>query len=290
MYKCSYYEDRSIELYQKWLLALTEREALTPKKVSYQDILAVRIEPGRHLVEFYIEVPYRPGRLARALQIMAEHGVTIANICGQSTREKGMDFILADFSESTSTPEEVAKALREDQLLQALKVEYFEPEHRGIFYEALGFPLTIDNGKIPIMVVSRMMLLGMLRTVRETFGTGGDVIVYKQAFEGAARIARYFRERLAGLSSKDLFRWHLNVLFSVGWGIFEVEEADGVLVIRARDLFESSEPPPYPRMGCIFTRGYLAGMVSTYFEKQVEVSEVKCRAVGDDYCEFRVKL
>ena len=262
-----------------------------PRKIAHQDILAVRIEPERRFVEFYIEVPYLPGRLARALQIMARFNVTIANICGYSTREKGIDFILADFSESKASPEEVARALREDPELRAIRVEYFEPEHKGIFYEALGFPLTIDSGRIPVIIVSRMMMLGMLRSIRETFGTGGDVIIYRQAFEGASRIARYFQERLPMLSPKKLFKWHLDVLFSVGWGVFHLlEESENVLVVRAEDLFESSESLAPLRAGCIFTRGYLAGMASTYFEREVEVYETKCKALGEPFCEFRITL
>ena len=58
-------------------------------------------------------------------------------------------------------------------------------------------------------------MLGMLHAIRETFGTGGDVIIFKQALEGAAKTARCLRNRLQNLAAHELLVVHLNILQAV---------------------------------------------------------------------------
>ncbi len=290
LYRCSYREDNDTDFYRSLVFAFKERKSAPPRKICGRDLFAVRMDPGRYLVEFLLETTRKPWPLARALQVLSEYKVDVLNINSQTFGDKNISFILADFTESAASPQEIEKALREDPFLQASKVKFTVPELRGVFCEAFGFPLTIDGGRMPVMVIGRTMLLGMLRTVRELFGTGGDVIVYKQAFEGAIRVAKYFKERLAGLSAIDLLRWHLNTLFSMGWGVFNIEVSNGVLIVRSEEHFESSEAQTYPGSGCTFTRGYLAGIASVYFEKQVEIQEVKCKTAGDPLCEFHLKI
>jgi len=38
-----------------------------------------------------------------------------------------------------------------------------------------------------------------------------------------------------------------------------------------------------------FLRGFLAGIFSIYFKKNVECVEVKCKALGENYCDFIIK-
>ncbi|MCS7365815.1 MAG: 4-vinyl reductase, partial [archaeon GB-1867-035] len=75
-----------------------------------------------------------------------------------------------------------------------------------------------------------------------------------------------------------------------GWAIFEVKEEDDKIIIKAKDLFEcSSVQVVKNKPNSQFFRGYLSGVASILWEKEMVAEEVKCIAKGDDYCEFIIK-
>ncbi len=43
-----------------------------------------------------------------------------------------------------------------------------------------------------------------------------------------------------------------------------------------------------PRTSCIIEKGFIAGVLSKKLNKEVVIHTVKCRKVGDNYCEFEV--
>lgn len=68
-------------------------------------------------------------------------------------------------------------------------------------------------------------------------------------------------------------------------GRIEVEKLDP-LVVRNYDCFECQDLPKVGRPACAFDSGMLEAIFSAHFRNHVDVEEVKCYAMGDDYCCF----
>ncbi len=77
--------------------------------------------------------------------------------------------------------------------------------------------------------------------------------------------------------------WETNQL-----GRIEIKSIDP-LIIQLYDCFECEDLPKIGRTACSFDSGILEAIFSRYFQEHVEVTEVKCYAKGDDYCQFMVK-
>lgn len=60
------------------------------------------------------------------------------------------------------------------------------------------------------------------------------------------------------------------------------------LIIQAYDCFECEDLPKLGRPACAFDSGILEAVFSIYFGKEVKVTETKCYAQGDQYCQFYV--
>ena len=60
--------------------------------------------------------------------------------------------------------------------------------------------------------------------------------------------------------------------------------------LKVYNLFESiTVKGKKKKPNCRFIRGYLNGIYSRYFNKEVEVIETMCIAKGDPYCRFIVR-
>ncbi len=58
------------------------------------------------------------------------------------------------------------------------------------------------------------------------------------------------------------------------------------LTIRIYDCFECKDLPRMGRPACAFDHGILSAILSAYFQERRTVTETKCYAMGDEYCQF----
>jgi len=61
------------------------------------------------------------------------------------------------------------------------------------------------------------------------------------------------------------------------------------LTLKAYDCFECEDLPKIGRSACAFDSGILEAIFSAHYGHNVDVEEIKCYAMGDDYCSFVVK-
>ncbi|WP_303870281.1 sigma 54-interacting transcriptional regulator [Acetobacterium wieringae] len=64
--------------------------------------------------------------------------------------------------------------------------------------------------------------------------------------------------------------------------------SDNKIVFRLYDCFTCSEMENIGKPVCYFEAGILAGAVSTISNQDMDAIEVRCNALGDDYCEFEI--
>ncbi len=80
-----------------------------------------------------------------------------------------------------------------------------------------------------------------------------------------------------------------------GWGVFEFPalNPDGSYTVRIYNSFEADiakKDNPNNSHSCTFSLGFIKGLFESVFERKVRVEETKCKARGDEYCEFNITL
>ncbi|MDY6964580.1 MAG: V4R domain-containing protein [Halobacteriota archaeon] len=95
------------------------------------------------------------------------------------------------------------------------------------------------------------------------------------------------------LKSEEKFGKLINEIISLaGYGNCEVVKVDFKnieVIIRMRDLLTSSGIVKSDVPVCHAERGAMTGIIENITKKPCNGQEVKCQAMGDEYCEFVIK-
>lgn len=266
------------------------------RPVFARDICLTRVEPGRKLVEFYVELPNIPTAIAELFDALAKHNVLVSSISGHVTHNKLINFIIADFTYSNSSVDEVLGDLRSNEGVHPIRVEHYVPEVDGVITEKFGFPPVASScrNSQELVVLRGRTFSSMLKSIRDLFGTGGDVIVLQQALRGGADTARHIEEIFSNsyVPPEFPFKLHLDLLTAFGFGIFELVDRDGRrVVVRVEESLESRYLDRCHEVsGCVFLKGYLRGAVEEHYKRRAHVEEVKCASRGDRFCEFAINF
>lgn len=124
--------------------------------------------------------------------------------------------------------------------------------------------------------------------VEEAFSpSAAKAIFYHAGKRCGARAAKRV-ESQEGLSDKSSILESIRQLKeSQGWGLFafDISEQDRI-VVKVQDSFEALSYGPSKEPVCDFIRGYLSGVFSHIFGKEIEFEEVECLSKGDRFCTF----
>jgi hypothetical protein len=121
--------------------------------------------------------------------------------------------------------------------------------------------------------------------------SGLAAVLYNAGKEVGERAAKRLKEMFR-IEGKELVQALAQAGKATGWGITEVSSIDmkrHTAKIIVKECFEAAAWRKKPYNVCHWTRGYLAGFMGTVFGKPMEAVEVKCKAKGDEYCEFKVQ-
>jgi len=106
-------------------------------------------------------------------------------------------------------------------------------------------------------------------------GAARDTVVDSQDFDTIEKFVDELPEHWIhiGLSSIEFLRGDLEDFYVSLW-----------------DTLEAKVMRPTKTPSCQFTKGFLEGVISVLFNKKYTAREKKCIAMGDDHCEFHVKV
>ncbi|MEM3463026.1 MAG: V4R domain-containing protein, partial [Candidatus Bathyarchaeia archaeon] len=149
------------------------------------------------------------------------------------------------------------------------------------------------QSRVLLFSVERMHII-MDRMERILTPAGVAVIFFNMGLENG-RTLKHFINTI--MPSKDLSLeerlWVLkHHLKSAGMGILEFVDVDleeGCASARVYGSFEA-DGRRKGRPICHITRGILTGFFEEEIGKKVRVSELKCAAMGYDFCEFEIRL
>ncbi|MDI6691620.1 MAG: hypothetical protein QME50_07160 [Candidatus Bathyarchaeota archaeon] len=256
-----------------------------PKKVFTLD----EVRPGEKSHQICIVLKDVPGALAKAAKVLADADVNI---------KTGSTFYLAEYpnagiwssfidvSKATKNGKEIEEELRKTGMV----LDVFIKEPKPTPFESVHFPTLHGTTRAVVIPIGMFWALwdGFERILQHS---GLAAVLYSASKEVGEHVATRLKE-MFGIEGKDMVQALAQVVQAFGWGATEVRRIDFKRLsatMMVMDCFEAAAWRKKPYAVCHWTRGYLAGYMSTVFGKPVEAVEVKCMAKGDEHCEFRVK-
>jgi len=266
------------------------------RPVFAREICLARIEPGKKLAELYVELPNMPIALAELFDTLAKYNISVSSMSSHVMHNKLVNFIIIDLSYAKASIEELLDELRYGLRIIPMRVECYIPEIDGVITEKFGFPPIAGNYEDgqELLVLRGSTFSSMLKTIKDLFGTGGDIIILQQAIQGGVDTAKNIEKMFSkSYVPPDFpFKLHLDVLTAFGFGIFEIVDRDRQrIVVRVEESVESRYlKRKYDTAKCVFIKGYLKGAIEEHYGRRVFVEETRCIARGDPYCEFVAKF
>lgn len=136
--------------------------------------------------------------------------------------------------------------------------------------------------ELPVTQV-RPIFTTMLRRIIEAFNGAAMVFMYHAGLV----VGHLLREIFPKLPNEEVIERALLLMKGSGLGMGSLTRysSHNRCVIEIRDSFECSNLRSDKPMG-YFIKGVITGLLSELWSVKVKVSEVKCVALGDKYCEF----
>lgn len=243
------------------------------------------------IYQFVVLLENRPSALASASSVLARNNLAALSgfHCVDSRNNWEEWSFFADFSRAKVTPEQINDELSKEAIVK--KVEYRQGGFPDLAIDEVHFPIVTGEGDRAVFLRETTICIA-IEKLWNVFGPGAATILWEMGRAAGEYEAKMAKERLK-LSKLDAVKFLLADKRASGWYIGEIADATTVpvkLTIRAEHSPECEhrsskhkEPRSY------FLKGYLEGYVSFTFEKQLKIKESRCKARGDDFCEFQIQ-
>ncbi|MCD6530797.1 hypothetical protein J7L06_11040 [Candidatus Bathyarchaeota archaeon] len=154
-------------------------------------------------------------------------------------------------------------------------------------FDKLFFPVHFYGDRVVFFTSS--MFHAMIKEVSDLVTEAGEEILFYR--KGAAMASVLYERFLRYLRSvDDKLAFMEDLLRAFGWCTIEflkVKPGGRVSSIKVYESMESSSPA---KVKCHFLRGFLTEILRrVYGDFFIDLEECKCRSMGDQYCEFKVK-
>ncbi len=199
------------------------------------------------------------------------------------------DFMIADFTDSPMTPEEVESRIRKIFGNRLLELEWLESGVKGLVYNTRGFPpiFFAFNTEIRVILFAVTLWRGLIRSLMTRFGTGGLYILWALGSDIMKFHAHHISMLKGKLTDEEIVRIGLAVLQAMGFGIFKLMKfSREEIAIKIEEHFEDAAGKGIPGFQGSFLRGLLSSFFSIIFGEEYECSSAKCVLRGDPYCEL----
>lgn len=251
-----------------------------------KEVTTYLFESRKNFYHIVVMLKNKPGAMAGVASLIAKARINVLSGF-MSVESGGRHGTLSVFAE--------AKTLDADQIKKLVSsspyaVEVAAKESvEGFISDTFHFPVISSSAK-RIILMRQRSFAKMLRGIRETFGSGGEVIQYREGYEIGEALGEEFTHILPKYFKDEHLDQILSLYGAFGWAKTEIVRNDVStlrILIRMRDSMECVEAKsaePYSH----FIRGHLCGMLTSIFGTDLKCSETKCVAVGDQYCEYAI--
>lgn len=193
-----------------------------------------------------------------------------------------------DITNFSGTTKDIINAIYEEKILtQDDELTVYEPSADGIGVAPFKYPLKIGS-YFDAIVFPEKMINETIEGIKKKFGSAGESFLYYMGKSGGINYAEYYKKAIP-MDKKRLLEFLLRVLTVTGIcseaKILEYDERKLSARISFLELFECrnlrKEKP-----NSHFFRGFIAGVISSLWETEVEAEEINCVAKGDISCQF----
>lgn len=246
-------------------------------------------KPDEEIYEMCITLKDVPGALAKAAKVLADANVNVK--MGSSFYAPGHPGVgfwssFIDVSKATRSTLQLEEELRRLDVVVDVRLEECKP----VPFEIIHFPVLHANTRAAILPIGT--LFSLWDGLERILGPSGLAVVH---YHAGMRTGEHTAKRLKemyGVEDMDLILAFAQAERATGWGIMEFQDIDfkrcsGTVIVK--ECFEAAAWRRKPDKACHWTRGILAGFMSSVFNKPVESVEVKCLATGDEHCEFKIR-
>ena len=248
--------------------------------------------PGRKLCGFLIEARSEHGVFRKILNVAAGHGARLKLAHFQSLKEEKRIIVFFDCTECDVEPQELMDEISGSR--SVISIKPIESQIEGFLADTVSHPLQIAGARA--IILRKPLYEGLIRGVRERFGSGGEAFLYHIGYEIGRKASAAHREVALKLGIADLERIFKQVggcIFQcVGFGIPQIIKFQSrplQITIRVYSLFECELGRGTGKPYSYLVRGMLTGVTTELFNTPTTVTETKCIAKGDPYCEFTIK-
>ena len=225
--------------------------------------------------------------LGRILALLKEFPLLRVLASGES-ESRCLCYVIIDAKGKAGRVREVVRSIRAMNGVET--VEVCRP--LGNLLIEVPFDIVVYSG-FRVMVFTQPAFGAFIRALQETLGPSGTAILYHMGFSLGSSA---FKSHLPPPSVRNRYEIAMTITkeFLRASGIGRVELTGlnrRACSARVRvwgnfecELFKGSASPTSH-----FVRGIIAGWLSAYFNREVYAEETRCIAVGDSYCEFRIR-
>ena len=238
--------------------------------------------PNKKLFGYWMFLENIPGVLEKVSKVFASYGVNILKVI-ITTVERGADALFyCDLTDSSITEDELLKKLK--KLREVKEVKLIKPIIKGLLIDDIHFPITISGERY--ILLRENSFRELVKGMRDELGTAAEAFLYYTGKKIGEEIWRDLDMYTMDIEEKlQIFK---SMFKNNGLGIIEINITTEASNVKVYDSLECKQgigsKEPYSHL----IRGILGGLFKRIYSHEVKVKEVKCIAVGDEYCEFNI--
>jgi len=250
--------------------------------------------PGRALagyaIKFSPESLLKVGILSELTSILASYNVPILFL-SLSRPDVGVPLsalLFVDLTDSRINEEDLREKMSRVEGVE--EIDFIKPLFDGMLVDVHFEKLSMGSRRA--VLFREPLYKALIKETVKQLGSGGFALLYHIGlFMGKSVYEDYVN--MIGREDPELLLEVSKAFYKMtGLGVIEhiyVDLEKKEALIRVYDSFECSLYKGEKKPVSSLVRGIFAGWFGKLFKADMEVKEVKCIAVGDDYCEFLVK-
>ena len=246
---------------------------------------------GKNIAGFDIVIPSKPGVLASISNVFSKYNVNILSVTLPSTiseKERVHGFIVGDFSNSSLSPEDMKSRIEDLEVV--FEVRIVKPIEGNIIYSRNLFP--IYQGDVRSIMIDQNTIKALLSLFKEHFGEGftESLLYYAGYNTGKAFYKVYISDK--NIKLEDALELLNAFLIGFGWARIVNTKLYGSSIVVQVDRSWECEVLEGEVQGSAsrYFKGFLEGFLSSLLNKDIEVTEVSCIALGNSFCTFQALI
>ena len=151
------------------------------------------------------------------------------------------------------------------------------------------FPFQFNGNRA--IVMGKKMYEGLIKKLKETIGEAAELTLYLAGYNMGTKAYKK-DEIMGGRDAQRLISISKAYFKAKGYGKLQVEKLDldgKKATLKIYDSFECSLFKDSKKPQSQLIRGMLVGWYTGFFKEEMKVTETRCIAKGDPYCQFEIQ-